>query len=169
MKQTITKFALAALSLGILACNDPDNAPGPNRGTEPRRGRDQFPRRRDRTVVGQDELPQLRQPRPKRHGQRQPELRTHQKAVRRFLHPVQPLRRSGERERLRHLLCHESRSGKLDRPGAVSRTLCHHQFARQSGQAGLHQSQRHRALQRRPPGFRLLPGQHELQLPRLPV
>ena len=32
MKQTITKFALAALSLGILACNDPDNAPGPNRG-----------------------------------------------------------------------------------------------------------------------------------------
>ena len=32
MKQTITKFALAALSLGILACNDPDYAPGPNRG-----------------------------------------------------------------------------------------------------------------------------------------
>lgn len=32
MKQTITKLALTVLSLGVLACSDSDDAPGPNRG-----------------------------------------------------------------------------------------------------------------------------------------
>lgn len=37
MKQTITKLALTVLSLGVLACSDSDDTPGPNGEAPPNR------------------------------------------------------------------------------------------------------------------------------------